>query len=79
MNQDDRCPTCVETEREHPTIHEDEPGYQCPDCGGSGKAADAISLDATLPAPSAEPKLIGHVDHGPRRLTTLIVLTQATQ
>lgn len=78
MATDERCPTCTETERDHPHIHEEEPGYQCPDCGGSGKAEDCISLDEGLRAPTNQ-QLIGHIDHGPSRLTTLIILMQANQ
>jgi len=45
---EERCPACTEAERDFPDIHEEEPGYQCPDCGGSGRAEDAISLDESL-------------------------------
>lgn len=48
MATEERCPACTEAERDCPDIHEEEPGYQCPDCGGSGRAEDAISLDESL-------------------------------
>lgn len=42
------CPTCLELLERRPHIHEEERGYQCPDCGGSGRAEDCISLDPEL-------------------------------
>lgn len=39
------CPTCLEYLEHGPVTNDEEPGYVCPDCGGSGKAEDCISLD----------------------------------